>query len=116
MLQGTAEFVMAEIAALPIEERVKLAALMMRNGSGETDLHQGIFVPPFDAPDPAPSVRWIEEHRQEYASQYVALDGDRLIASSHDAQEVIAAVRASGVAAPFFTLIPPVDALPFAGF
>ncbi len=32
MSLGTAEFVMAEIAALPIEERAKLAALMMRNG------------------------------------------------------------------------------------
>ncbi len=49
MSQGTAEAVMAEIAGLPREESTKLAALMMRNGSGETDLHQGIFVPPFDA-------------------------------------------------------------------
>lgn len=74
------------------------------------------FIPLFDTSDSAPSLQWIEAHRAEFAGQYVALDGDRLLAHNIDPQRIIAAIRASGLQGIFFTLIPPADALPFAGF
>jgi len=117
MAQVTAELILAEIAALPPEEREKLWTLLNRQPSPTPDdAPPSAFIPPFDACDPAPSLRWIEEHRAEFAGQYVALDGDRLVAHSTDPQEIIAAVRASGLNGLFFTLIPPTDAPPFAGF
>jgi hypothetical protein len=115
MSQTTAELILAEIAALPAEEREKLKALLNRHPS-TTQAHPGSFIPPFDTQDSAPSLRWIGEHRAEFAGQYVALDGDRLIAHGTDPQEIVAAVRASGLSGLFFTLIPPADAPPFAGF
>ncbi len=117
MSQATAELILAEIAALPPEEREKLRALLNRRPSSAPDeTEQSVFIPLFDASDSEPSLRWIEEHRAEFAGQYVALNGDRLVAHSADPQEVIAAIRASGLNGLFFTLIPPADAPPFAGF
>lgn len=115
MAQTTAELLLAEIAALPSEERAKLRALLNRQATTIETRPNG-FITPFDTQDSSPSLRWIEEHRAEFAGQYVALDGDRLVAHGVDSQEVIAAVRASGLNGLFFTLIPPADAPPFAGF
>ena len=115
MAQTTAELLLAEIAALPSEEREKLRDLLNRSFSA-SQVHQGSFIPPFDTQDATPSLRWIEEHSAEFAGQYVALDGDRLVASGTDSKEVIAAVRATGLNGLLFTLIPPADAPPFVGF
>ncbi|MGH9832435.1 MAG: hypothetical protein ACRD9Y_05415, partial [Blastocatellia bacterium] len=104
----------------PQEEREKLRALLNRqSASAEGTLDEApssIFIPTFDSRDPEPSLRWIEKHRREFVGQYVALDGDRLMAHGVDAREVIAAVQASGLNGLFFTLIAPADAPPFAGF
>lgn len=117
MAQATAELILVEIAALPPEEREKLRALLNRRPlSTQDEAQPSVFIPPFDASDPGPSLRWIEERRAEFAGQYVALDGDRLVAHGADPHEIIAAVRASGLSGLFFTLIPPADAPPFAGF
>lgn len=115
MTQTTAELILAEIAALPSEERAKLRALLNRQAAA-TEAPPNGFIAPFDTQDTTSSLRWIEAHRAEFAGQYVALDGDRLVAHSADPQEIIAAVRASGLNGLFFTLIPPADAPPFAGF
>lgn len=115
-MSQTAEFILAEIAALPADERAKLVSLLTRNAGKESDMRHGISGEWFDSPDPEPSMRWVREHREEFASQYVALDGDKLIAHSPNPQEVIAAVRSAGITGVFFTLIPPVDEPEFAGF
>lgn len=115
MAQTTAELLLAEIAALPSEERERLKAMLNRR-CPVSQAHQGSFIPPFDTQDATPSLRWMEEHRAEFAGKYVALDGDRLVASGTASKEVIAAVRASGLNGLFFTLIPPADAPPFVGF
>lgn len=62
------------------------------------------------------SVQWLAKHREEYAGQWVALDGDRLIAHGLDAKVVYAAANASGVKYPMVTQIEAADALPYAGF
>jgi hypothetical protein len=49
--------------------------------------------------------RWISEHRAQYAGQWVALDGDRLVASGEDGREVVARVRREGIEGPFLTRI-----------
>lgn len=62
------------------------------------------------------SVKWLTEHKTEYAGQWVALDGDRLIAHGEDAKEVYAAAEASGVKYPMVTQVEDPNAPPFAGF
>jgi hypothetical protein len=43
-----------------------------------------------ERPDRTAEFRWIAEHRQEYAGQWVALHGDRLLSHSTDAREIFA--------------------------
>ena len=47
-------------------------------------------------PDSTREMRWIAEHQREYVGQWVALDGDRLIAASPNRREVSAAAKADG--------------------
>lgn len=61
-------------------------------------------------------LRWIERHRAEYAGQWVAVRGDRLISSGTQAREVYRAARAAGDERPFVTRVEPADELPFAGW
>jgi hypothetical protein len=115
-MSQNAELILAEIAALPQSERAKLLAILNRQGQRKVSLREGVPGEWFASPDPEPSMRWLEEHRAEFANQYVALVGDRLIAHSPDAAEVIAAVHAANLNGVFFTLVTPPDEPPFAGF
>ena len=54
-----------------------------------------------EMPNRSRELKWIKEHRKEYADQWVALDGDRLISHGINSKEVIAAARQSGVESPF---------------
>jgi hypothetical protein len=53
----------------------------------------------------AKSLRWLHENREKYAGLWVALDGDRLIASGPTAQEVYSKAKAEGVQIPFVELV-----------
>ena len=44
---------------------------------------------------------WIDRHRDEYLGQWVAIEGDTLIAHGANPREVYLAARAAGIAAPF---------------
>lgn len=61
-------------------------------------------------------LRWIEEHRAEYAGQWVAVRGDRLLSSGTDGRQVYEAARAAGDERPFVTRVESADELPFAGW
>lgn len=61
-------------------------------------------------------MQWLSQHRHEYAGQYVALDGDRLVSHGTDGREVYRQARAAGVKVPFMAHIEPADALPFGGW
>ncbi len=52
-------------------------------------------------------LRWIEKHRSEYAGQWVAVRGDRLLSSGADGREVYKAARAAGDERPFVTRVEP---------
>ncbi len=58
-------------------------------------------------------MRWIGEHRNEFPGEWVALDGDRLIAHGKDADPVFAAARNTSKI-PFLFRCPE-DALPSTG-
>ena len=117
MSQATPERILAEIAALPAQERNKPNEFLNhRSTSVPEDVRVTDSIPLFDTKDAQASLRWIEQHRAEYAGQYVALDGDRLVAHSANPQEIIPIVRASGLSGLYFTLVQSPDEPPFAGF
>jgi hypothetical protein len=60
---------------------------------------------PKPMPDSTREFRWLSEHAREYAGQWVALDGDRLIAHGPDARDVYAAADADGAYLPLVTRV-----------
>lgn len=68
--------------------------------------------------DESPSYRtheeeraWVEAHREEFLDQWVALDGDNLIAHGTDARTVYDDARAKGTTSPYLVhIVPKVDA------
>ncbi|HMZ20005.1 MAG TPA: hypothetical protein PLD20_18855, partial [Blastocatellia bacterium] len=72
-------------------------------------------VPCKPMPDRTREKEWIEKHRQEYAGQWVALDGDQLIAASPRRQEINAAVKTESGEPPLVLRIPSPDDLPYVG-
>jgi plasmid stability protein len=61
-------------------------------------------------------VEWLQKHRDEYAGQWIALDGERLIASGDDLKQVVSTARRLGVPDALMMRVEANDALPFAGF
>jgi hypothetical protein len=52
---------------------------------------------------------WLRQHRDRYAGQYVALDGDRLVSHGTDGATVLRQAREAGVKAPFISRIEALD-------
>ena len=63
----------------------------------------------------AKSLRWLHENQEKYSGQWVALDGDRLIASGPTAKEVYFKAKAEGVDIPFVELVTEQKLGPFTG-
>ncbi len=61
-------------------------------------------------------LEWLEEHGEEYVGQWVALDGDRLVAASPKATDVFREIRKSNVDSPFVVKVEPEAELPFGGW
>lgn len=59
---------------------------------------------------------WLAQHRDEYGGEWVALDGDRLVAHSKKLKEVTEAVKQKGETDVFYARVVPRDELPWAGF
>lgn len=61
-------------------------------------------------------LRWLKEHRHEYIGQWVALDGDRLVAHGTNGREVYDEARRLGVEVPALVKIEASNELPFGGW
>ncbi|MGE0131940.1 MAG: DUF5678 domain-containing protein [Blastocatellales bacterium] len=118
----TAENILSLIEQLPSTERAKLDQLLARQKAQQQAQSENVKppldkrVPPAPLPDQKAILRWLSEHSHEYAGQWVALDGERLIASGSNREEVRRAANESGAYLPLVTRIPSPDDLPFAGF
>lgn len=51
------------------------------------------------------SQKWLEEHQEEYANQWVALVGDKLLASGKEARDVYQSAVRQGVHTPFLARV-----------
>jgi hypothetical protein len=64
--------------------------------------------------DRSKEAQWISDHGHEYAGEWVALDGDRLLAHGVDAKQVFAEAR-KFVNRPLFAHMEPAGRLPEIG-
>ncbi len=95
------ENILRQIDELPLPEQRRLRARL-----NEKPLPEGTRspldkrLPSRPMKDRTREMAWLEEHKHEYAGQWVALDGDRLIAASPVEQEVWDAVKTDGAPVP----------------
>jgi hypothetical protein len=118
MSENTVENILSQIVQLPPAEQAKLRQLWEQQGQSPQPppAPSGHRVRPIPQPDYRPALRWLAEHAREYAKQWVALDGDRLIAHGSEARAVYAAAQADGAYLPLVTLVEDPDAPPYIGF
>jgi hypothetical protein len=119
MSELTVENIFSQIVQLPSAERRKLRSLLDQFEHAEQAPPKAPLDPsvlPVKQPDYRPSMRWLAEHVRDYAGQWVALDGDRLIAHGPDARSVYAAANADGAYMPLVTQVEDPDAPPYIGF
>ena len=102
-----------EFVRLVLEEKLKVEKT---NGSSELLFKPRILATNLPVKDRSLEDEWLRKHRDEYANQWVALDGDRLIASGDDLKKVAQMARELGVPDALMIRVEPSDALPFAGF
>ncbi len=111
----TLENVLEQVRQLPFDDRQKLLEKLTEEIRQQPQTN-GKRVPlPVPYKDRSREYEWLKEHAREYAGQWVALEGDRLIAHGANAAEVFAAADASGVERPFLLRVEDPDGPPFAG-
>lgn len=111
MSASKAEMIVEQIVQLPPSERAKVLRMLEAR---ETPIAEQ-KLRPIPIPDSTRETTWIAEHKREYAGQWVALDGDRLIAHGKHHDEVWTAAKADGAYLPLCTFIEDPDAPPFVG-
>lgn len=120
MNQTTFDQVLNLVQQWPAAEREKLIRALScedRKRDGRVVDYPGKIVsPPIVSKDRSRENQWLAEHQREYIGQWVALEGDRLIAHGEDAAAVFAAADASGVDRPLVVYVEDPDAPPFAGW
>jgi hypothetical protein len=76
-------------------------------------LHRNAALRRVPSRDRSGEMKWLDENREAYADQWVAVEGDRLIAANEDPLKVFSAAKAAGIAIPFVVHVLPEDPLPF---
>lgn len=115
MSKSTIENILKQIDELPPVEQQRMHYLLndRLHKPGKPPLDRR--VPPLPMPDSTYEFQWLKEHARQYAGQWVALDGNRLIAHGTEHDPVWAAAQADGAYLPLVTLVEDPDAPPFIG-
>lgn len=119
MATMTAENVLRLIDQLPLAEQTKLDRLLEQRAAGHLQQNPTNEISPahrpnggsarrskpIPMPDGTRERQWLAAHKREYANQWVALDGDRLIAAGPNHDKVWGAAEADGAYLPLITFI-----------
>ncbi|MEP7339741.1 MAG: DUF5678 domain-containing protein [Acidobacteriota bacterium] len=121
MPQLTYNQIVGAVAELPASDKQRLFSFLLAQPELSSENRNGAQaaapnLTPLELPDPRPNDEWLQQHRDEYQGQWVALYDGKLIAHGNDSQALAQAVKASGAPIPLILFIEPSDTLPFAGF
>jgi Family of unknown function (DUF5678) len=105
------------VKALPLEDAVKLRDYLNAQIQQDEAVEDArALARATSAHDLSDEYRWIEEHREEYAGQWVALKGFRLISSGPNGVDVIRAARNAGFPDAFIKLVLPAEQIKYTVF
>jgi len=110
MPTATIERILEEIRKLTPEEQRQLRDRLSHDAQLEQRPSNAHWTG--EVIDLSRELRWIDEHRAEYAGQWVAVRGERLLSHGMDVTQVYDAARAAGDASPFVTRVEPKEGLP----
>jgi hypothetical protein len=115
MLDTAIKKVLAEIEQLSSEQQKELFHHLEKKISENSQDRAWPLVPRVVGQAPPPKDRskeyqWLEEHRMEYARQWVALNGDNLISRNTNCRVVIDEARQKGVPDALIVYVEPPDA------
>lgn len=97
--------ILQQIAALNADELAELRAQLENQAANGSNI---AAQPELQCdPQDEAAFKWINEHGSEYPGQWLALDGDRLLAHGFNLAEVAAAARDAGVQFPLLHLVEP---------
>jgi len=103
--------IIKSIEKLPTTEQERIRRWLEDKGATNKEGHG----PHAHANRSAKSLGWLHENREKYSGQWVALDGDRLMASGPTAKEVYSKAKAEGVAIPFVEQVTDPEPVPSTG-
>ena len=112
---NTLEHIIEAAKTLPPEDRRRLHEWLVEQE------HRDALVQPQPEARQQPveksrrTLNWLDEHRDQYLGQWVALDGDRIVSHGSDPKEVYRQAKAAGVRVPFVELVTEEDTQPFCG-
>ena len=106
-----------QLAVLNPSERQTIKAFLEEQERKDSEIVNAT-IPALDKPDPLRrrEYQWINEHRNEYAGQYVVVEGDQLVAHGNDGRQTLADARKAGIKIPFIARIEASDEPPFGGW
>ena len=100
--------VLTPLPALPEQTRLRLTIESPNSQNGERKTESnGLSAENENHQNDAAAFAWINMYASEYHGQWLALEGDRLLAHGTDLIEVAAAARAQGVPFPLLHLVEP---------
>lgn len=118
MAETAVEKVVAEIQSLTPEQREEVRRFLNETPIVIGELPQPPFQPKFigrgqPAKDRTCEYEWLRQHRDEYANQWVALNGDCLVSHGASFKDVIAVARHAGAPDALMIFVEPTSTLPF---
>jgi hypothetical protein len=113
----TAETILKLIEQLPPTERMRLDQMLAQQAAepirAKAPLDKRVACEPM--PDRTRELEWIKSHKHEYAGQWVALEGDRLVVASPNRLDISTALKTAGAKRPLIHRISSPDDLPYVG-
>jgi hypothetical protein len=110
------EAIKQQTGALTPQEKSQLGRYLLEQARMDQAAEAPTAVPPAEEEKRQKQLEWLKAHRQEYAGQYVALDGDRLIGHGQTIQEARLQARQNGVTQPFLVRLTAEDEVLFGGW
>lgn len=122
MAEVTLESVLEQVRQLPKTEQQKLREFLPRPEIVRPEFKAYQIPPGRRVPlaetlkDRSRELAWLMKNQGDYAGQWVALEGDELIAHGYDLKQVSDEAKTKGVDDPIFAHAEDPNALPFAGW